>query len=87
MIIDIYIYMSYIYIILHPFPGEVEKLKVSEIFCGKSSLHGWGLFAGHEDPAILRWMDGYVPFGKLTVCYGKSPFLWVNQLEMAMFNS
>ena len=51
--------MSYIYIILHPFPGEVEKLKVSEIFCGKSSLHGWGLFAGHEDPAILRWMAMY----------------------------
>ena len=22
-------------------------LKVSEIFCGKSTVHGWGLFAGH----------------------------------------
>ncbi|CAK9013126.1 unnamed protein product [Durusdinium trenchii] len=41
---------------------EVPMLKVSEIFCGKSTVHGWGLFAGrdfeqgeilHESPGRL----------------------------------
>ena len=26
--------------------GEETELKVSEIVCGKSTVHGWGLFAG-----------------------------------------
>ena len=38
--------------------GEETELKVSEIVCGKSTVHGWGLFAGATNSRSVSKKSG-----------------------------